>query len=122
GKTLRDAYWTNVRKLTFGLVRAQGNALFFGPVELMRFGSPAVTRTGVTWPIRSGLLVRRPGGHLRFETLSGRLVASVEGYEPTLPRALYVLTQSPTHHLWPRLHLRRGRGRLPWPGFPADPS
>lgn len=122
GKTLRDAYWTDVQKLTLGLVRAQGNSLFLGPVELMRFGSPAVTRTSVTWPIRRGLLVRRPGGRLRFETVAGRLVASVEGYEPALPRALYVLTQLPIHHLWTRLHLLRVRGRLPAPGVPADPS
>ena len=122
GKTLRDAYWTDIRKLTFGLVRTQDNSLFLGPVELMRFGPPAVTRTGVTWPIRSGLLVRRPGGRLRFETVSGRLVASVEDYEPALPRALYLLTQLPIHHLWTRLHLLRLRGRLPAPGVPADPS
>src|SRR4029077_18827197 len=53
GNTLRDAYWTDIRKLTFGLVRTRDNSLFLGPVELMRFGLPAVTRTGVTWPIRA---------------------------------------------------------------------
>jgi hypothetical protein len=122
GKTLRDSYWTDIRRLTFGLVQTRDNSLFLGPVELMRFGLPAVTRTGVTWPIRSGLLVRRPGGRLRFETRSGRLVASVEDYEPALPRALYVLTQLRVHQLWTRLHLLRLRGRLPAPGVPADPS
>ena len=122
GKTLRDAYWANAQKLTFGLVRTKDNALFFGPLELMRFGPPAVTRNGVTWPIKSGLLVRQPGGRLRFESVPGRLLASVDGYEPSLPRFLYALTQLPIHHLWTRLHLLRVRGRLPAPGLPAEPS
>jgi len=59
---------------------------------------------------------------LRFELLYGRLVASVDGYRPALPRFLYVLTQLPIHHLWTRLHLLRVRGREPEPGRPADPS
>lgn len=122
GRTLRDAYWSNIRKLTFGLVRAQDSSLFLGPLELMRFGPPALTRYGVTWPIESGLLVRAPAGRLRFESASGRLVASVDDYEPSLPRVLYVLTQLPIHHLWTRLHLLRVRGRLPAPGPGADPS
>jgi hypothetical protein len=54
--------------------------------------------------------------------VDGRLVASVEDYQPRLPRALYVLTQLPVHHLWTRLHLLRVRGRQPAPGVPADPG
>jgi hypothetical protein len=122
GKTLREAYWTDIHKLTFGLISAQDNSLRLGPLELIRFGPPAVTRTSVTWRIQSGLLVRHPGGRLRFEAVSGRLVASVEDYEPALPRTLYVLAQLPIHHLWTRLHLLRVRGRLPAPGPRADPS
>jgi uncharacterized RDD family membrane protein YckC len=59
---------------------------------------------------------------LRIETLYGRLVASVDGYQPMLPRALYLVTQLPIHHLWTRLHLLRVRGRRPPPGVPADPA
>jgi hypothetical protein len=122
GKTLRDAYWANIEKLTFGLVRTQHNSLFLGRLELMDFGPPAVTRNGVTWPIEGGLLVRARGGRLRFESLPGRLVALVDDYEPSLPRILYALTQLPIHSLWTRLHLLRVRGRLPAPGPPAEPS
>ena len=71
-------------------------------------------------PIEGGILARVPGGRLRFEALYGRLVASVEGYQPTLPRALYTLTQVPVHHLWTRLHLLHVRGRQPAPGVPVD--
>jgi hypothetical protein len=122
GKTLRDSFWTDIQALTFGLVRAHDSALRLGPLELIRFGPARVTRSGVSWPIDGGLLARAPGGRLRFETLDDRLEASLEGYQPTLPRALYVVTQLPIHLLWTRLHLLRVRGRTPAPGVTADPS
>jgi hypothetical protein len=120
GRTLRDSFWADVPALTLGLVRARGNALHLGPFELMRFGAARVSRSAVQWPIEGGILARVPGGRLRFEALYGRLVASVEGYQPTLPRALYTLTQVPVHHLWTRLHLLHVRGRQPAPGVPVD--
>ena len=120
GKTLRDGYWEDIRPLTLGLLRAHDNSVRLGPVELIRFGRPKVTQSSVQWPIEGGLLTRAPGGRLRIEKLYGRLVASVEGYQPTLPRVVYVLTQLPIHHLWTRLHLLRVRGRQPVPGPPAD--
>jgi hypothetical protein len=122
GKTLEKTFWLDIQALTLGLVRAQGNTLRMGPMELIRFGRPKVTRTSVQWPIEGGLLARAAGGRFRIEHLYGRLVASVEGYQPMLPRLIYVLTQLPIHHLWTRLHLLRVRGRLPAPGPPADPS
>lgn len=122
GKSLLNAFWRNIDKLTLGLIREHDNSLHLGPFELIRFGPPAVTRTGVAWPIESGLLVRAPGGRLRFESVSGRLAAYLDDYEPSLPRVLYVLTQLPIHHLWTRLHLLRVRGRSPAPGPPADHS
>jgi hypothetical protein len=122
GKALRDSYWQDVRTLTLGLVQAKDNSLLLGPIELIRFGRPKVTKTSVQWPIEGGLLARAPGGHLRFERLYGRLVSSVEGYQPMLPRSLYVLTQLPIHHLWTRLHLLRMRGRQPARGVPAEPA
>ena len=122
GKTLIESFWADIQKLTLGLVRGRDDSLWFGPLELLRFGPARVTRTGVEWPIEGGLATRAPGGRLRFEAVNGRLVASVEDYEPLLPRALYVLTQLPFHHLWTRLHLLRVRGRQPAPGVPVDPG
>jgi len=122
GKALNDSFWADIPTLTLGLVRAQDNSLFLGPLELLRFGPARVTRTSVQWPIEGGLLARAPGGHLRIEALYGRLVDSVEGYQPRLPRALYILAQLPIHHLWTRLHLLRVRGRQPVPGRPSDPA
>lgn len=122
GQALRDGYWADVHALTLGLVRARDNSLWLGPLELIRFGRARVTRSSVQWPIENGLLARAPGGHFRIEALDSRLVASVEDYQPRLPRALYILTQLPVHHLWTRLHLLRVRGRRPPPGVPADPA
>jgi hypothetical protein len=120
GRTLRDSFWADIPTLTLGLVRGRDDSLWLGPLELLRLGPARVTRTGVKWPIEGGLAARAPGGHLRFEAVDGRLLASVDDYEPLLPRFLYVLTQLPIHHLWTRLHLLRVRGRHPAPGVPAD--
>lgn len=122
GKVLRDSFWADIHSLTLGIVRARDNSLWLGPIELIRFGRPRVTRNSVHWPIEGGLLARAPRGRLRIEALYGRLVAAVEDYQPSLPRALYVLTQLPIHHLWTRIHLLRVRGRRPAPGPPADPT
>jgi hypothetical protein len=122
GKTLRDTYWADVQALTLGLVRAHVNSLRLGPFELMRFGRATVTESSVEWPIEGGLLTAAPSGHFRIEALNGRVVASVEGYQPMLPRAVYVLTQLPVHHLLTRLNLLRVRGRQPAPGLPVDPA
>jgi hypothetical protein len=122
GKTLRDSFWADIPALTLGLVHAHDNSLWLGRLELLHFGPAQVTQTGVAWPIEGGLAARAPGGRLRFESLHGRLVASIEGYQPLLPRALYLLTQLPVHHLWTRLHLLRVRGRQPAPGLPVDPA
>jgi hypothetical protein len=120
GRTLRDSFWADIPALTLGLVRVRINSLWFGPLELLRFGPAKVTRNKVEWPIEGGLLARAPGGTLRIEALYGRLVASVEGYRPALPRGLYALAQLPVHHMWTRLHLLRVRGRQPAPGRQAD--
>lgn len=122
GKVLRDSFWADMPALTLGLVSVQDNSIRLGPLELIRFGPARVTRSSVQWPIEGGLVARAPGGRLRFEALYGRLVASVDGYHPMLPRALYVLTQLPIHHLWTRLHLLRVRGRHPAPGVRVDPA
>jgi hypothetical protein len=122
GKTLRDSFPKDIEALTFGLIRVRENKLSLGPLELIRFGRPRTTRSSVQWPIEGGLLARSGGGRLRIELLYGRLVESVDGYRPTLPRPVYALTQVPIHHLLTRLHLLRVRGRQPEPGPAASRS
>lgn len=122
GKALEESYWADIGALTFGLARIRDGSIFLGPFELIRLGRPRFTKNSVQWPIEGGLLARSPSGRLRFEALYGRLVASVEGYEPMLPRVLYSLTQRPIHHLWTRLHLLRVRGRQPAPGPAVERS
>lgn len=75
----------------------------------------------VQWPIEGGLLAAAPGGHLRLQSAKGRLVASVDGYAPRLPKPIYELTQLPFHRLVTRLQLLRVRGGSA-PGVRAEPS
>ncbi len=122
GKELRDQFVSDVSTLTFGLVRMRGSSMVLGPLEILRFGRPKVTRTGVDWPVEGGIAAGTAGGHWSISASGGRLVASLEGYSPRLPVPLYALTQLPIHHLVMRLHLLRARGRVPSPGVPAAPT
>lgn len=122
GKELRDQFVSDVSRLTFGLVRMRGSSMVLGPLEILRFGRPKVTRTGVDWPVEGGLAAGIAGGHWSIRASGGRLVASLEGYTPRLPMLLYALTQLPIHHLVMRLYLLRARGRVPSPGVPAAPT
>ena len=121
GRELRDGYLHDIQDLTLGLVRARGNSLYLGPVEVLRFGPANVTATAVEWPIDGGIAARAPGGRLRIEAVGGRLVASVDGYRPRLPLPVYAVSQLPVHQLLTRLHLLHARGREPAPGVIAAP-
>jgi len=116
GARLRDSYLDAVRALTFGLVTMRANSLVFGPLELLRFGPPRVTRDAVDWPIEGGLLAGRPGGHWRVEASSAQVEAILTGYRPRLPRLLYTLSHLQVHQLFTRLYLLRVRGGEPAPG------
>ncbi len=122
GKELREQFANDVSALTFGLVRMHGNSMVFGPLEILRFGRPKLTRSSVEWPIEGGLAAGTSGGQWSISAAHGRLVASLEGYTPRFPRFIYGLTQLPIHHLVMRLHLVRARGRVPSPGVPAPPT
>jgi RDD family len=122
GRMLQDSFRADMPRLTFGLVHVRGNALAAGPVELLRFGRPRVTRTAVEWPIEGGLAARGPGGSWRIESEGGRLSASVDGYRPLLPRPLYFLAHLPIHIIFTRLYLLRTRGREPAAGPTASSS
>jgi hypothetical protein len=122
GKVLRERYVNDVRALSLGIARMHDNSMRVGPLEILRFGRPKVTRTGVEWPIEGGLAAGAPGGSFAVRDAGGRLVASLTGYRPRLPLALYAVTQLPVHHLVMRMYLLRVRGRLPAPGMPAPPT
>ncbi len=122
GRDLRESFFRHIPSMSLGLGRLRGSSLFVGPLEIIGFGRPKTTRSGVELPIERGLAVGAPGGRLRFESARGRLTATVEEYRPRLPRAIYVLTQLPFHHAVMRLHLLAERGRLPMPGMPAPPT
>jgi RDD family len=122
GRELRDGYLHDIQDLTLGLVRGHSNALYFGPLELLRFGTATVTDSAVEWPIEGGITALAAGGTFRIEASGGRLVASVDGFRPRLPMPLYAVSQLPVHHLLTRLYLLRVRGREPAPGAAAAPQ
>jgi hypothetical protein len=119
GSELRDGYLGGIQDLTLGLVRARGNSLYVGPLELLRFGRATVTSSAVEWPIEGGITAREPGGTFRIEDGGGRITASVDGYRPRLPLPMYAVSQLPIHQLLIRLHLLHVRGREPAPGTAA---
>jgi len=121
GARLRDSYLDAIRSMTFGLVRFRGTSLRLGPIELLRFGKPQVTRNSVDWPIEGGLLARGPGGQWRLRASGGRVEATLTDYRPRLPRPIYVVSHLQVHLLVTRLFLLRLRGRGPVPGTPASP-
>ena len=120
GADLRGAYVDAVRTLTFGVVRMRHDSLVAGPIELLRFARPKVTRNAVEWPIEGGLLARRPGGRFRVQASRGHVEATVDGYTPRLPRPIYTATHLQVHQLFTRLYLLRLRGRQPAPGTRAS--
>ena len=121
GAALRDAYADSLRRLTRGLVQLRDGAVRAGPVALVRFGAPKVTRNAVDWPIEGGLLARGPGGRWRLQASAGRVEASLRGYRPALPRPLYLVTHLQVHQLFTRLFLLQVHGREPAPG-PRAPA
>lgn len=122
GRQLCDAFLQDTTALSLGLLRMRGGSLWLGPLELLRFGQPKVSRSAVEWFIQGGLLARGPAGSLRIEAAGGRLVTSLHGYRPLLPIPLYIAMQLPVHHAFTRLQLLRVRGREPAPGAVAGSS
>jgi hypothetical protein len=122
GAHLRDEFTSSMPVLTLGLVRFQANALKLGPIELLRFGEPVVTRNAVEWPIEGGLLAGGRGGRWRIQSSARRVEASVGGFAPRLPRAIYALTHEHVHLLYTRLFLGRLHGRDTLPGEQATSS
>ena len=120
GARLRDSYLESISVLTLGIIGVRGSSLVIGPVELLRFGRPTVTRNSVDWPILRGLLAGAPGGHWRIHSTAGHVEAILTGYLPRLPRPIYMVSHLHVHQLFTRLYLLRLRGREPAPGTVAD--
>src|SRR5260370_5180062 len=119
GEALRDAYVDALSSLTLSLVRVRDNAIVLGPLTVLRFGEPTITKDAVEWPIAGGLLAREPGGRWRLAASGGRVEASLAGYRPRLPRPVYMLTHLQVHQLFTRLYLLRLHGREAAPGMPV---
>src|SRR5256885_16886270 len=64
GAKLRDSYTEAIKTQTLGLARFRDGSIMLGPLTLLHFGPPKVTRNAVDWPIEGGLLARRAGGNL----------------------------------------------------------
>lgn len=120
GDLLRWAFLPSIATVTLGLVRMRDRSLVAGPVTLIRFGRPKVGTSSVSWPIEGGLLVAAKGGRFTIESSGGELKATLDGYRPMLPRALYRATQLRLHHALVRIQLLRLAELAPT-GEPAMP-
>jgi hypothetical protein len=113
------AYWREVERVTKRLVRARTRngslelrLLGRGPC-LLRFGRPTLdatsTKASCSYPIRGGLLARRPVGEIAFAQVDGStayVCSAIRGFFPTLAArqgepdwtgALYTRLQSRIH-------------------------
>jgi RDD family protein len=115
GDLLRTSFLPSIATVTLGLIRMRGRSLCLGPIPLHTFGPPKMSSTSVSWPIEGGLLTAEAGGRFTIESAGGELKATVEGYRPMLPRAVYEATQLRLHHSLVRLQLLRLAGTPPPP-------
>ena len=116
---LGRAYWGEVERVTWHLVRAREREgslelrlLARGP-SLLRFGRPTFKTTtalaSCSYPIEGGILAQRPAGEIVFEQVGGPVPAvrsAIRGFFPSLAArngkpdwtgALYNLVQSRIH-------------------------
>src|SRR2546427_8642078 len=85
GAKLRDSYTEAIKTQTLGLARFRDGSIMLGPLTLLRFGPPKVTRNAVDWPIEGGLLARRAGGNRRLHGAGRRGRATAAGHTPRPP-------------------------------------
>jgi RDD family len=122
GDLLCTSFLPSITTVTLGLIRVRGRSLCLGPIPLHTFGPPRMTSTSVSWPIEGGLLTAEAGGRFTIESAGGELKATVEGYRPMLPRAVYEATQLRLHHALVRVQLLRLAGQPPPPNAASMPS
>lgn len=133
-RTLADAYWREIRRVTLGLVRARREdggvgLVLAGLVTLFRFGPPETVadaeRVECRYPITGGVLAKHAGGSLSFVQRCGpapELIVTVEGYVPrlssgrtrrSLSRFVYTQIQERAHAGIGRRYLDRMAGGRP---------
>ena len=114
-RRLGERYWLEVRRISRGAVRARVTedgvelrAVSGGPC-LLRFAPPELVSStrlvSCRFPIRGGLLARRPGGAITLSQSGAREVelrAAVEGFVPRLGSRAY-------EHIQRRLHVAVSR-------------
>ena len=103
---LGDRYWLTVQRASFGLVRMSrtrdGSVLRLAGAPLLRF-APAELAAGAnavrcSFPIRGGLLARRPGGTLVLsQSNDNELRAALTGFRPRLGARPYERIQRRIH-------------------------
>ena len=121
GDLLRTTFLPSITTVTLGLIRMRDRSLRLGPIPLITFGPPKMSSTSVSWPIEGGLLVASAGGRFTIESAVGQLRATLDGYRPMLPRAIYEATQLRLHHGLVRVQLLRLAG-LPPPQAQPSPA
>jgi hypothetical protein len=105
-RLLGERYWLTVRRASLGLVRLRrtrgGSVLRLAGAPLLRF-APAKLAAGAngvrcSFPIRGGLLARRPGGTLVLsQSTGGELRAALTGFVPRLGARPYDRIQRRLH-------------------------
>lgn len=113
---VRARFPQSLARFTLGVVRGEPDGFYLGSLPLIRLGAPEAAGEDVRWPVTGGLLTRRPGGWVGFESAGGVLRGYLRGWSPALPAWLYAVTQRPVHHELTRLYLLQVRGREPLPG------
>src|SRR5258707_5922676 len=119
GDLLRTTFLPSITTVTLGLIRMRDRSLCLGPIRLITFGPPKMSSTSASWPIEGGLLVASAGGRFTIESAGGSLKATLDGYQPMLPRSIDQATQLRLHHRLVRVQLPRLTGPNPRPATPA---
>ncbi len=121
GDLLRTTFLPSITTVTLGLIRMRDRSLCLGPVRLITFGPPKMSSTAASWPIEGGLLVASAGGRFTIESAGGSK-ATLDGYQPILPRSIYEATQLRLHHGLVRVQILRLAGLKPPQPQPAPAS
>lgn len=122
------AYWLFLARTSLGLIHVRykrdGRKLKLGPFTLLYFDPPEYyldDHSGsIIWPIKGGLLDKKPGGSLRISLTQGQkgwlnVTVTVERFQPRLPQPLYRRSEAIIHVIMTRAFLRSlAHSQLPY--------